>query len=338
MIIRYGTNNNGRNSSIARGIIVNNIIWLADLKFIREGLEGVIQTILQKDEWPELWVEVRRWISVYKESTFNSETEIWEFLTKLEGIVRPKSLIGEITAFVLKSKFKTMYLNDTFVYGDGKDFKLTDGDPEISEKCTALGEKFVIEDGEVANLGEELFEYRENPILRSFGKGLAQVKSKIDETWIQLVTAFESSEEENPSPAVIGGFIETVDQIDKSRSRTLLAKVPSYPKLAKHMLDLYPQNSFAEDDFESCIQSIAKNDLDVNSKLKLLQIVQYSDFGENEKRSLTDRLFNSCTNETEKLDLIALFITYSFIYLKKVAPYITEVGYENCKENCLYWI
>ena len=333
LIIRYGTNDNERNSSIAQGIIVNNIIWLADLKFIREGLEETIKVILKDSEWPELWVEIRKWISAYKESDFRTKTEILEFLMKLEKIVRPSSVFGEVKAFVLKSKYKTMYLNDTFVFGSQNEISVSDAVHQINEKCSNLGKKFIEADCKIAILGEELFEYRENSILQSFGNGLAQVKSKIGETWIQLVRAFESSEEVNPSPAVIGGFIEAVDQIDKSQSRTLLAKVPSYPKLAKHMFDLYPQNSFTKDDFENCIQSIANDDLDINSKLKLLQIVQYSDFGENEKRTLTDRLFNSCTNETEKLELIASFIIYGFNYRKRVDPYITEVGYEIVKKT-----
>ena len=250
LIAKYANDSNDKISSNTRGIFVRNIIWLAQLRFIGRELEDLIKAILQNSEWPELWVEVRRWINTYKESKFQSENEICKFLVKLEKIVHPKSLNGEITAYVLKSKFNTMYLDDSYLLGNDSKFNLSDVDSRINEKCTSLGKKFVESDGKIANLGNEIFEYRESQILPSFGKGLAKVVTKISETWLQLVTAFESSKEENPNPAVICGFIESVDQIDTLKSRALLAEVSNYPKLTKYITDLYPRNSFTEEDLK----------------------------------------------------------------------------------------
>ena len=65
--------------------------------------------------------------------------------------------------------------------------------------------------------------------------------------------------------------------------------------------------------------------------LKLLEFVQFSKFSDDTKLKQTDRLLDDCESERMKLDLIALFIAKCHMYLKKVDPHITEVGFEIVK-------
>ena len=328
LVEKLGTGSCEINVKIAKDIMEKNILYFLTLGVRTKLLSEIIRKIHKNGEWIEMWVEMRKLMVAYQASNFDNSKHMIEFSENLEKLLRPKSLMSKINTYVLRSNINTRYLDDDYVFGKEINEFSVGPFTRIRKKCLDLGKQFIKEDYKIEKLGDELFEWKQYNVLEAFGKGLASVTTKIDRTWSQLVSAFESSISNEIRPDVIIGFIEAVDQADRVKSRKLLKEVPKFQKLSYFVIELYSLKSFSEQDFESCVDLILAKNSNKKMVLNLLTCVQKSDLNESKKSKFTEKLLQICSDEEAVLEVIELVIFYFETRDKMVEPQVLKFGFE----------
>ena len=325
---KFGTGSCKKMIKIVKQILVRNINCYLGYNVSVNELYNIIVKIHRGGEWIEMWIAIRHLIYASQASNFEIAKSVVESFENLEKILKPASLIGEISAYVLKSNINSRFLDDDYVFGKDIDEFTNRPFKRIRKKCVDLGKRFIEENHNIEELGDKLFERNQYGVIEAFGKGLAKVAIKVDTTWTQLVLAFESSNLEESHPAVIMGFIGAVDQIDREKSRKLLNEVPKIEKLSNFVIELYSLKSFSEQDFENCVNVIIDKDTNTKMILNLLVSVQNSDWDDSKKSKFTNKLIKICKDEEAILKVIELIIYYFEIQNKEVEPQVLIYGFE----------
>jgi len=203
-----------------RDILANHFRSLWTVAGMTEALEAAAIPLLDAG-WEKGWLGIRQTIRFDEKSL---SPAIKEKLRNLEERAKPKTLVGRIKAIVLNGHSAGVD------FADGEE--ISTGYERADSLARDLGELAASEANAFAAV-LPLVVQNEQGRQWMFGRGLAAGTDSIDSCWAALVSAFESTPEEQRNIQVLRGFQQGVFEREPEAFARILDEAMEHPSLKK---------------------------------------------------------------------------------------------------------
>ncbi|SEG33199.1 hypothetical protein SAMN05421751_1333 [Jhaorihella thermophila] len=292
-------------ASKTRAVLAQKFRGLWDQQDIRDDLIKAARTLNRHHPWVEGWKAVRSIIYFdYRKKAGEEEIEpIPGSLASLEAELAPKDLMAKIMTYVL-GKGHRWELDDEF--DDSDPNKYSEADKRLAAKVEELGEEFARSCQPIETLLPGLFSTEWMAYRHAFGRGLAKGAFDQQETWSRLVEAFHRHEPDKCNFAVLSGFMEALDETDRSTAQALLDQCLDDALLRPILVGLHPAGSFDEKDLDRCISALEHPDVTGFLYGDLLWRDSYAGIPQKRLRELAERLLDKPNGDAIVLDALSM--------------------------------
>ncbi|MCI5163460.1 MAG: hypothetical protein D3917_15855, partial [Candidatus Electrothrix sp. AX5] len=220
------SSNNEVSQKWAKGLLANHFRGLWSFAHCFDTLEEIIYEQASGENWPEMWLSIKKTIS------YDGKKHSPELLSKVETLERltaPSDSYAEIEVYAFTDVWKhTEILTDVNYAEKSK---------EVREKITKLGELAVSTPGYLEKLAPRLWKEGIDG-LSSFGEGLAKGSVDLRATFEFLVSLMQRQHLEKIQPILFSGFIHAVHAENPNIARQIQELVIEIPELKPHFVYL----------------------------------------------------------------------------------------------------
>jgi len=300
---------NSRDADLASGtrtLLAQKFRGLWAQQAIRGDLLEAARTLNRHHPWVEGWKAVRSIIHFdYRKKTGEEETKpIPQSLASLEAELASKDLMANIMTYVLGKGHDQWALDDEF--DDSDQNKYSEAEKRLAAKAETLGENYARSGQPVSTLLPDLFSTEWMPYRRAFGRGLAQGSLDPPETWAQLVEELHRIEPDNYNFAVLSGFMEALDETDRSIAQALLDQCLDDKLVRPILVGLHPAETFDEKDLDRCLEALEHADVTGGMYGDLLWRDSYAGIPKERLWELAERLLDKPDGDAIVLDALSM--------------------------------
>ncbi|CAK8722554.1 ATP-binding protein [Candidatus Electrothrix laxa] len=220
------SSNNEVSQKWAKGLLANHFRGLWSFAHCFDILEEIIREHASEENWPEMWLSIKKTIS------YDGKKHSPELLSRIETLERlaaPSDPYAEIEVYAFTDVWQhTEVLTDVNYAEKSK---------EVREKITKLGKLAVSTPGYLEKLAPRLWK-KGIDALSSFGKGLAKGSVDPSATFDFLVGLMQAQCLEHVQPILFNGFIHAVHTKNPNTARQLQERVIEIPELKPHFVYL----------------------------------------------------------------------------------------------------